>query len=488
MDFTRKGFLGTLAAVGLTGASRPSPADRAAVRPSGPPRLRFGVLSDIHVTDAAATAPFEAVLRELDDWGADGVMVCGDLSDYGVVPQLEEIGKAWFRAFPGGRGRDGRPIANLMHFGDHDTNGFTWRNCKACVAMYPDEAEMRKLLIAANDRKAAWERIFGEEWSPILHRRVRGYDFVLANFTREHREINPLGDCTPGLGEFLAELKPDPGRPFFYSQHRIFRNTVCGPHAWGQDDGSAGRILSEHYPNAIAFCGHGHYSAMCELNVWQGGFTAFQVPSLRYCTAFGGRENASGSSGIPSRPYAMRAMDGGQGRDFTRQGYLVEVFDNCMVVKRREFKRGVSLGPDWIVPFPACAGRPYAPEARARTVPAPEFPAGAKAAVRSVRAKDRDGTERKMFEVSFPLADAKSPVANDYEIRVEHVNGDVANAVSSRRYYPGNYFYGLRDDLREVVCRLPESDVPEGAEGRLVITPLTAFGRRGEPLVLRLPC
>ena len=117
MDFTRKGFLGTLAAVGLTGASRPSPADRAAVRPSGPPRLRFGVLSDIHVTDAAATAPFEAVLRELDDWGADGVMVCGDLSDYGVVPQLEEIGKAWFRAFPGGfRAAPGEAHPEVLEF------------------------------------------------------------------------------------------------------------------------------------------------------------------------------------------------------------------------------------------------------------------------------------------------------------------------------------------------------------------------------------
>ena len=101
-----------------------------AVEPRGSVRLKLGVLSDIHITDEEATGPFKAVLKEFDRWGADGVMVCGDLADYGVIPQLECVAKAWFEVFPDGKGHDGRPIANLMHYGDHDTRGSTYRRCK----------------------------------------------------------------------------------------------------------------------------------------------------------------------------------------------------------------------------------------------------------------------------------------------------------------------------------------------------------------------
>ena len=49
-----------------------------AVEPRGPVRLKLGVLSDIHITDWAATGPFKDVLCAFDRWGADGVMVRGN--------------------------------------------------------------------------------------------------------------------------------------------------------------------------------------------------------------------------------------------------------------------------------------------------------------------------------------------------------------------------------------------------------------------------
>ena len=239
---------------------------RTIVEPRGPVRLKLGVISDIHITDWEATGPFRAVLREFDSWGADGVMVCGDLADYGVIPQLECVARAWFEVFPDGKGRDGRPVANLMHYGDHDTRGATYRRCKPCVKMFPDEEEMKKVIIRLNDRKAIWEKCFHEPWSPIVHKRVKGYDFVLSHFTQGEKG-NERGDNTPGLEKFMAGLNLDPNRPFFHSQHRVYRNTACGPHVWGQEDGTTGALFATKYPNVRVSAKRTDASASTSLDI-----------------------------------------------------------------------------------------------------------------------------------------------------------------------------------------------------------------------------
>ena len=457
---------------------------RPAVAPRGPVRLRLGVLSDIHITDWAATGPFKDVLRAFDRWGADGVMVCGDLADYGVIPQLECVAKAWFEVFPDGKGHDGRPVANLMHYGDHDTSGYTYRRCRPCVAMFPDEAEMKKVIIPLNDRKAIWERCFREPWAPIVHKRVKGYDFVLSHFTKGEKG-NEWGNNTPGLEAFLAGLNLDPSRPFFHSQHRVYRNTACGPHVWGQEDGTVGALFAAKYPNVVAFCGHAHQCAVNDQCVWQGAFTAIEVPSLRYCVTLGGRENGFSLTdrATPQIVRTMPEMRVGEGYDFTRQGYFVTVYDNCMVVRRHEFKQGVSLGTDWVIPFPSPGDRPHAFEARRKVVPAPQFPDGTAIEVKEIRAKDRSGVERDMYELTFPPAasTASTPRANEYEVRVEQQVDDVVKTVSTRRFYAADYIYGA--EKKSVVCRMLKSDVPTGGLARFVVNPMNAYYVRGNPIM-----
>ena len=84
MKIERRKFL--LGAAALPAVSLAGNVD---VKPSGVRRLRLGVISDIHITDAASTAPLEAVLRIFDRSKVDGVIACGDLTDYGTEPQLE---------------------------------------------------------------------------------------------------------------------------------------------------------------------------------------------------------------------------------------------------------------------------------------------------------------------------------------------------------------------------------------------------------------
>ena len=51
----------------------------------GGPALTFGVVSDIHVTSSGTEARYEKALRLFKDRGADAVMVCGDIADWGTV-------------------------------------------------------------------------------------------------------------------------------------------------------------------------------------------------------------------------------------------------------------------------------------------------------------------------------------------------------------------------------------------------------------------
>ena len=94
---TRRGFVGGALAFGTCGAfGAVSPAVGAA------PRLRFGVMSDVHIggkPDAAARA--EKVLRWFAAKDVDAVLCPGDIAHSGLISELEAFADAWHRVFPG---------------------------------------------------------------------------------------------------------------------------------------------------------------------------------------------------------------------------------------------------------------------------------------------------------------------------------------------------------------------------------------------------
>ena len=57
-----------------------------------------------------------------------------------------------------------------------------------------------------------------------------------------------------------------------------------------------------------------------------------------------------------------------------RQGMLWNVYDDCIVVQRREFLGDVFLGPDWVMPLAASEPRPFDFAARAKVVENPDIP------------------------------------------------------------------------------------------------------------------
>ena len=477
----RRNFLGSAALF----AAAPNVASSAPVVPKGPARLKIGLLSDIHITDRASCSDFEKALRTFDKWGADGVLCCGDIADWGVAPQIDFTAETWFKVFPGGKRSDGAPMANLLHYGDHDCCGYFYRGHPGCVKEYPDVEEMKKVSIRWTDRKAIWERAFKEEWAPIVHKRVKGYDFVLSHFTCGEKD-NEWGNFVPGLEEFFAKLAPklEKGRPFFYSQHRIPRMTVGGEFLYGQDDGKTTKLFSK-FPDLCVFCGHKHLSCTDEQAIWQGAFTCVAVPSLRYCGTQGGRDNGIDDLDKWKEPdWQMPLIPLGH----TKQGMTLEIYDNAMVIARHDFRFEKSLGPKWVLPLPLSVGdHPFDYARRAREERAPAFPDGAELAVRRLKKKERDGKERDVYEVAVPPALSKgtAPRANDYEFQMSTVRRGIERAVATKRVFSRGYMFAEQMDTNPVVCDFdvaalaPQLYMPVRFSAR----PVGAFGTKGAAIV-----
>ena len=101
LELTRRSFFRGAAAFAAAGAAR----SYAAAVGAGKPNLKFGVLSDIHVSPAEymkrylkgdpsfhrprETDLFEKALRYFDERGADAVILAGDLADWGLGGQMK---------------------------------------------------------------------------------------------------------------------------------------------------------------------------------------------------------------------------------------------------------------------------------------------------------------------------------------------------------------------------------------------------------------
>ena len=465
MEISRRGFLAAAAAA----AGGVCAADR--IRPN----LTLGVQSDIHINTADQVPVFEQALAFFRDNGADGVVIAGDMADTGLVHQLEKVAAAWFGIFPENKAPDGRTVERLFVYGNHDVSNY---GEKELAKKYPDPKD-RPAHQLKTDRKANWERIFREPWQGVYAKQVKGYVFVGSHWGHE-KELDAF------LQANADRLGLRNGKPFFYAQHPHPGNTVQGPWAWGHDGGVATAALSK-FPNAVAFSGHSHYSLTDDRCVWQGAFTSVGTSSLRYIFSQYGRENGEDCPWVRSPVRQMPNLPEHNGK----QGMLVRVFGDSLLIERREFVYGEKLGPDWIVPLDG--SRAFAFETRGAKMVAPEFAPDAKVALSVGIGKDRNGKDTPQVTVSFPAAkpSATSRVL-DYEIRALAYDYDVDHEVASKRVHAAGFFLPPAREATTGSCVFAVSELPAGKTVRFAVRPVECYGRKGheilsEPWTVRPP-
>ena len=504
MNMTRRFFLGGAASFGAFGGCRFFTAHE--FRSGGVPNLKFGVVSDIHIKyvdksgKAAGGYGSNATFRHTLEWfrsqGVDAVVIAGDMADNGMDDHLLGVADAWYDVFPGDRYPDGRPVEKVFVYGNHDYHGYLYSEHAA--KRYPDPAERAKHVLRA-DLGGWWRKVFHEDYARFYAKEIKGYTFLGAHWDDGRGMETKYGGTTFGV-ELKAWLDAkgrslDPTLPFFYVQHPHPKDTCYGPWAWGHDDGKVTAALSA-FPNAVAFSGHSHYSLTDERSVWQGAFTSVGTSSLRYTGMPynehlpAGYENTSTEGKDAWRINAEKMMRGFSTGDCC-QGMLWSVYDDCAVVKRREFLSGLDVGDDWVLPLPAAESKPFAFAERAKKFSAPAFVAGEKLKVEKIRAKNRGGkspngkesvpaVERDAFRVTAPAAVAdRSARLYDLEFVAEGRDGRKLSKLVMAEGFNHSTKHAKAKAMSS--CVFAAGTLPKG-EVRFTVVPRNCFGVAGKPL------
>ena len=315
----------------------------------GTPALTIGILSDIHIRGEETTETLVHALEYFRSLKVDGVIIAGDMADQGLEPQLQQVANAWFKVFPRNQGLNGKRTEKLFIYGNHDVQAATWPGVINEVGAETADAQN------IGKRPAeVWKKCFREEYNPIWMKTINGYHFIGAHWHDGN---------IPGLSDFLQEHRQElqGEHPFFYIQHPHLQNTCNGPWAWGQDDGTVTRLLSQ-FPNAVAFSGHSHSPLNDDRNFWQDAFTSIGTASLSYLYPMPARENTHQDDSAITPPTQMANMNCHDGR----QGMVMRVYENAISFERREFVYDQPVADPWVMPLPISQRKPLTTAGRKR--------------------------------------------------------------------------------------------------------------------------
>ena len=459
IQLSRRSFLGGAAALAGVGGCR-------SLGICGPkPNIKFGVISDIHVTTPESSALFVRTLEYFRDCKVDAVIVAGDLTDWGLKSSYRYVADAWHSVFPNDMAPDGRKVEKLFCTGNHDYDGYCYGDMTLDMHVQgysEDEA------IVKYGMKKCWEEAFSEPFAPVRRRTVKGYDFISAEWRENGKPWYILAD------EWFAKNGKtlDPKKPFFFFTHYPLGGTT----SCSQPEAPTVKAFKT-MPNAVAFSGHCHWTLNDERSIWQGEYTAIAVPSLSYTYMPKGYDNGSDSRrGDPTA--AMQMLPARYDLE-QAQGYVVSVYDDRMEIERRDFTAGVEAAPAWIVTPPTASSKPFAFENSSKRTPVPEFPAGASVNAYVGNTEDRNGHWAIVMRLDFPSAKAPKGRVFDYEVRVEMEDGTVP--VVKRFLAPA--FYKLEcDEPASQNFAFNAIDLPEYGKYRFRVYPRNCFGACGKPI------
>ncbi len=390
MNFPRRDFLkGSLAALGLSalGFARVFAAPDG-FRPRGKPNLLLGVVSDTHLrTLKSRPAPrpwwSDTYLRRALEYfrsvNVDAVIHGGDMANYGEVEAMQMHADVWNEIFPRNRAPDGHVVEKLFVTGNHDAEGENAN--KRVRELYSDPAIRAKEVLSA-DMAGNWERIWGEPYEATWHKVVKGYHFFGAHWKADRMHMMEL--VKDAMSDESADAKGSvPPKPFFLLTH----SRLLPPER---------NAIATYKDRALAFFGHNHESATNWNTIYYAPntFPRIQIPP---CISPDWDLKFRSEANVTRYPLAGKEKAGR-----CRQGFVVAVYDDMIVIRRHEFAEGGLLGPDWVMPLgegrAPSRPHPFAKEELKKVIGEPQFREGAKLEV--VKCCQRENV-------------AKSNVAND---------------------------------------------------------------------------
>jgi len=496
---SRRWFIGGLVSAGAVGAHRLLAVPMGTCAKSKP-NLRMGIISDVHVrlgrkgvglARGYGVETLKSAFEYFRDKEVDVVVLPGDMADSGLAGELKAVADTWFSVFPDGKRPDGERVERVFTLGNHDWNGNVYGK-----QVFGNAETIRREAIC-NDGARFWREAFHEDFAPVSLKNVKGYSFFGVNWVNGGQCVHfDEHGCDVFADFFKANVgKLDPRLPFFFIQHPHPKNTCYGQWAWGHDNGAATAALAPH-ANAIALSGHSHYPLTDERSVWQGAFTSIGCGSLRYPGSPSAEFNPEGfeSSSAMKGPLrakidAMKMMPSSHVAD-CHYGMVADVYDDRVVFARHEFASGISLGPDWVLPF-GTGDRPFDFARRAADRRPPAFPAHAALVVARGAAKTRGhgkqipSENRDAYSLTIPCADAEETAR---VIRYDVVAVGKSGRKTFRVGYDGAAYPNQNPKAHQSVLFKVSVDRCPPDMAAFEVTPVSCWDKRGQPLVAKVSC
>ena len=425
----------------------------------GEPNLVFGVISDTHLrttTDGKYSTRYwsdkwlVSALKLFRDAKVDAVMHCGDMAHCGQVEEMEFHRAAWDKVFPGDLAPGGRKVERLFVTGNHDMEALNYGIGQMVKDLYPDPEE-RARHVLATDIAANWERIWGEPYSNVWHRTVKGYHFFGRHYLPgkgEEAEAQAAALVKETMGE-----TPAPGKPFFLFSHIRPRRTL--------------NAAMREYPDAVSFFGHWHSSAANwnRIYMWSAG-PVIQCPS---CAPHGSNALSSKEDAWVPKPPIEKTPE----TEDNRQCYVVRVYDDMLAIERYETGKGGRLGADWVMPLGKYDPHPFSKDELKKVIGEPQFRKDARLEV----ARDEE-----RLRVRIPLADG-NPDSRVYAYEVVVVGDEGTQKLHKAVYAAGvNMGIGHEPNGGVTTLDIPASELPPGKALTFAVRPVTSLGTRGKAI------
>ena len=450
--------------------------------PSGALRLTFGIISDTHymlslnrttLAEGSTDAYVLNALKYFRSRNVDAVMHCGDMANWGIIREMEILAESWSSVFPNNKAPDGHEVVKLFVPGNHDIDGATNKS-ERLTAIYGSDYQQYLLV---NSLAESWKSIWKEDYSEAWHKTVKGYHFFGYNaWSGESKFDENVAASEQAVANLItaadAAGQLDGTKPFFLMSHIRQRRSLMTPLA--------------PYTNCLGFWGHYHNSCglwdESELCWWEGAtFPRLQCPSL----------HPTASGNLPNNLPFARAKDHlveGYERMWEAgvnvfQGLLVSVYDDAVVIERRDFDVGhnnAKIGPDWVMPITderyTKANHPFSQTELKKTdqaLGAPQFRPGASLGL---------ALDSEKVRVTIPNANGNA------NTRTLIFNVEVAGADGEPSLWKSIYAKGCDEGIGYetnggvTVLDIPREELPAGERITVRAFPVSPLGLEGNPI------
>lgn len=267
------------------------------------PNLQFPVMSDLHLGNDRENKYF---LRALNDFkniapNYNAIALVGDITNHGLESQYNQFNTILNNNISG-------EAEKLVTIGNHEFyEGKNW----------PKPELTDKALVNRFIDKTGMPGLYYDKW-------IKGYHFIVlgseeSRVTNESNEDKAIiSDNQYKWLEKTLAVNASSQKPIFVFLHQAIEDTVYGSEYYGGGlrDGRLFNILKQ-YPQVVFFSGHSHFLVNHPRTVNQNGFTQVNTGSVAYSW-----------------------YEGGDGASQFSQGLLVNVYDDKLEIKTREFTTG----------------------------------------------------------------------------------------------------------------------------------------------------